>query len=176
MCTHDQRVAIDRLLVAGGSERSIADRYDLSRSALNRHRSKHLARAVARSDRAAFTADVKRGAKLTDRTEALYDGMLARLESIAVGEDPKGAASLAREVRGSLELWARMRGELAPAGATVNVLVDARGRPREEWAAVLRAVLSALRPYPEAARAVLAELATLDAGAGAGVVGMVEGT
>ena len=43
-------------------------------------------------------------------------------------------------------------------GGDVNVLVDQRGKPREEWSELTSAIFAALRPYPEAARAVAAAL------------------
>lgn len=153
VCAHPERAAIDLALVGGSSERTIAGRYDLTRSSVQRHRSAHIKRAVARASRAASAREVQIGASILDRAEHVYADMRSRLEAIATGEDPKGAASVARSILTSLSLQAELRGELQR-GGTVNVLVDQRGRPREEWARMLSTITAALQPYPEAAAAV----------------------
>jgi hypothetical protein len=59
VCQHPQRDEIDSLLVANVSMRDISGRYELSKSALGRHSTSHVAEAIAKaSDLAAVvTAD-----------------------------------------------------------------------------------------------------------------------
>lgn len=66
-----------------------------------------------------------------------------------MAEDRKslgGGANIAREIRSSLELVARLRGELndRPQNVTVNVLSTA------EFASITARLIEALTPWPEA--------------------------
>jgi len=72
----------------------------------------------------------------------------------------KAALSLAaiRELRGLVELLAKITGELddRPQVQIVNVTTS------PEWLQVRGALMGALRPYPDAARAVAGSLAQLE--------------
>ena len=52
ICTHPQREAIDTALVKGDSIRDIAGRFEISRSALSRHKDAHLPVALVQAQRA----------------------------------------------------------------------------------------------------------------------------
>ena len=176
VCTHPERVAIDRALIgmAGGvgSERTIANRFDLTKASIHRHRSSHLAGKVAIANRAARVESAKEGAAIQETTADTVRTLVGRaLEYLDVSEvrsadgkltratDVKGAAATLRAALGALQLQAQLRGEIKT-GGDVNVLVDQRGKPREEWAELTGLLFAALRPWPDAARAAAAALAS----------------
>lgn len=172
VCTHDEVEAIDKALVGGASERAIAGQYDLARSSVQRHRSAHLKRAVARAGRAAKVAEAQRGAGTLETVEGCVRRALELL-TVAEVRDADGKLTRATDIKGAvsalsaaakhLGLQAQLRGEIQT-GTTVQLLVDARGQPRPEWLAIEGAILAALRPYPEAADAVARALAGLGDG------------
>jgi hypothetical protein len=108
VCTHKQRGAIDREIVASTPLRAIAGQFGVSRSALDRHKA-HVPKALAEAKQA---VEVAEASTLLQRVESL----IARCESIAdqaVGDRQWGAAcSAARELRGCLELLAKVTGQL----------------------------------------------------------------
>ncbi|MGD0285106.1 MAG: hypothetical protein ABSC31_01805 [Acidimicrobiales bacterium] len=97
-----------------------------------------------------------------------YESTVTRLESLidrlegllTVAENRKslvGGANVAREIRQSLELISRLRGELneRPVNATINVLAT------PEFTGVVARLIAALEPYP-AARLAAAEVLDLE--------------
>lgn len=168
VCTHDEVEAIDKALVGGASERAIAGQYDLARSSVQRHRSAHLKRAVARAGRAAKVAEAQRGAGTLETVEGCVRRALELL-TVAEVRDAEGKLTRATDIKGAvsalaaaakhLGLQAQLRGEIKT-GNTTNVLVDQRGRPTEEWAELSAVLFAALRPWPDAARAVAAALSS----------------
>ncbi len=152
VCTHPERAAIDRALVAGEPMRRIATAHKLSEPSVRRHKATHLRRTVEIATRAARISEAKLGASTLDRAEDLYADLRERLELIAKGDDPKSAATLARSALVSLGLRAELLGEVNR-GAKISVLVDTKGAPRPEWAAVQRLIGEALAELPEGPRA-----------------------
>ena len=95
--------------VAGEPKRSIAARFELSESALKRHRAGHLPLALVRAAEAAEVADAD---ALLDQVRALQRRARA-YEAQAAGErDLRLALGALREQRITLELVAKMTGEL----------------------------------------------------------------
>lgn len=162
VCTHDEVEAIDRAVMQpNASERAIASRYGLNRASLARHRKNHIKRAVERASRAARVAEAQRGAGTLETVE----GCVRRaLELLAVAEvrDAEGKLTRATDIKGAvsalsaaakhLGLQAELRGEVNR-GAKISVLVDTKGSPRPEWAAVQRLIGEALAELPEGPRA-----------------------
>ena len=167
VCTHPDRVAIDKALIAGGTFRAIAEQHRLSATSVHRHRSQHLGKAMQRAERAQGVADAVAGEATIDTVAALVR-RAQELISVAEVRAADGKLTRATDVKSAvaalggavkaLQLQAQLRGEISPASSTVNVLVDQRGKPREEWAELTGAIFAALRPYPEAARAVAGAL------------------
>lgn len=161
VCTSPRRSRVDSELAGGESPAAVARRYRLSEDALRRHKVNHLSPALAkvaverygqRTARSAF-------ASVVDRVESL----VGRLENLLSLAEEKGAltggSNVAREIRQSLELIARLRGELddRPVVATVNVLATA------EFAQAVSAILAATERYPEARIAIADALDDIDA-------------
>jgi hypothetical protein len=97
-------------------------------------------------------------ARAQDRLEDLYGRARAVLESAeAEGRHPI-ALQAVRELRGIVELLARLTGELdSRPDVVVNITTTS------EWIAVQTVILTALDPYPDARLAVAEALAPLGA-------------
>lgn len=149
ICGHQSRVEIDAALLTGAlSVRAIAHQYSISRDALMRHSASHLAPQTAEVQRAIERDVLAEVERLIGRVEAV----LTRAER---KQDDRLLLLAAREVRSTLELLARLRGELSDA-PTVNILVA------PEWLAVRTALLAALAPYSEARAAAATALLALE--------------
>jgi transposase-like protein len=156
VCRHADRVAIDRALVGvggGGSLRSIAKQYGVSASAVLRHRVDHLPASLltARDAEEATNADDLL-AELRS-IQARARGLLDRAEE---GGDLRAAVAAIRELRGNLELLAKLTQQL-DTRPTLNVLVA------PEWLTLRAALLDALAAFPQARAAVAGRLAALEA-------------
>lgn len=120
ICCHPERAAIDRAIVENGSIRDIAGRFKVGRSSVDRHK-KHIPKILAKAKQAETVAE---SSTLLSRVEKL----LARCESLfAKAEEAKewgAAASAAREIRGSLELLAKLSGELKTGGINVAITMN----------------------------------------------------
>ncbi len=155
-CAHPDRKAIDEALITGLPLREISRRWGVSKDAASRHR-KHVTPALARvvSRR---RADAGPESAL-DRLEELY----GRASVVLEAAEREGQASLSlaaiRELRGIVEMLARITGELDDR-PQLNVL-NVHATP--EWLATRDAMLGALSPYPDAARAVAARLQGIEA-------------
>ena len=153
-CTHEQRAAIDRALVAGLPFRHIAAQWALSTGALQRHRQQHLPALLAKAQEA---DDAARADDLLAQLRELQSTTLALLTT-AEQAGKLGTALLAvREARGNLELLAKLTQQL-DTRPTLNLLVA------PEWLTVRAVLLEALAAYPEARAAVAGRLALLEAG------------
>ena len=148
ICRHDQRVDIDKALVARAPYRDIAGQFGVSKSALVRHHDDHLPPSLvkAKATAEAVEADALLGQvlELRDRAVSILD------KAERAGEYP-AAVSAIREARASVELLAKLAGQLRDA-PVVNLILS------PEWQAVQIAILASLKPYPEARLAVAAAL------------------
>lgn len=147
ICRHPHRDQVDAALIAGDSYREIAGRFSLSQSAIERHKNTHLPATLAQAQQA---ADVARGDTLLDQVRSLQAKALGILQKAEDANDLRLALVAIREARGTLELLARLQGDLQET-TTVNVLVAS-----PEWLSLRGAILQAVEPYP-AARAALIE-------------------
>lgn len=151
ICRHPEREAIDAALVAGESFRNIAQRFGPSATALHRHKSEHVAVAMAKATEAETVAADDLLAQVGMlQTKAL--GILNRAEAAG---SLNVALMAIREARGNVELLAKLTHQLSDR-PTVNVLVAA------EWLQVRAVLLEALSPYPAARAAVSARLNGLE--------------
>ncbi len=111
VCTHPERDAINRkLLNPSISLAQAAEGYDLTRAAMDRHRRNHLKLSAELAHEArnaltvvGFASDLhKRAVAILDRAEAVLSAEDASARSV------QAAAASLREVRGSIELLARL--------------------------------------------------------------------
>lgn len=143
ICNHPERPEIDRALLSGEAYRTIAKRYGASPSAVLRHR-EHLPTQLVKAQAA---EEVAQADNLLEQVKFLQTRALSILDRADLAGDLRTALSAIREARGNLELLAKLLGELQQEG-TVNVTVS------PEWLTLRAVLITALQPYPDAARAV----------------------
>jgi len=153
VCSHPARQAIDERLVSGTAAAQLARQHGLSAYAVRRHR-QHVGPALARARRA---HEQTGPASAIDRVEGLYEAASATLEQATTGGHHHLALEAIGRLRGIVELYARLTGELRD-GPIVEV--NLLGSP--EWLAIRQAVLEALAGHPDARQAVAAHLAALE--------------
>ena len=155
VCAHPERPQIDAAIASGMNNSAAATQWGLSRDSVRRHRDAHLSLALAA---VASQRETAGATKAVDRAEVLYTKAQAILD--AAQEEGKAGLSLAalRELRGIVELLARLTGELDER-PTVQVL-NVTGSP--EWAQVRNVLLGALAGFPEAHGSVAAALRELE--------------
>lgn len=150
-CQHEHRDQLDRELVLGAeSLRGLARRYGVDRASLARHRDNHLSAALVKVQTEREEAGPR--SALDDLRE-----LRARALRILDAAENDGKASLSlsalRELRGIVELTARVTGELREAPRVALVLTQST-----EWQEFRDRLLAALAPYPEIEEHVLREL------------------
>lgn len=148
VCLHPNREQIEEELAGGmRSLQLIADAWSLSRDSVRRHRNDHLPASLRAVRERRENAGAERA---IDRLEALYAKALSVLD--AAEGDGKASLSLAaiKELRGLVELLAKLTGELdeRPQVQVLNVSAS------PEWAETRARMLHALQPFPEARQAV----------------------
>lgn len=120
ICAHEDRASIDTAIVENTSLRGIAKQFGVSASAVDRHKKKHIPKALASAKRAeevgGATTLLSRIERIVSRCETMFD------RADAAGEW-RAAASMAREIRGSLELLGKLSGELQSGGARIAITV-----------------------------------------------------
>ena len=147
VCSHPRRTEIDRLLVEKVSLRDIAGRFGVSRSALSRHTG-HIPGALVAAKEAGKVADA---GTLLDQVKGLVVRATGILDRAEQGGEYQAALGAIREVRGCLELFGKLNGELK-AGASAIAIASAHpvrtlndfyaGRPvREMTDAELQAII-----------------------------------
>ncbi len=155
ICTHPERAAIDRVLVATASPiRDIAGRHELSKSAVWRHGAEHIPETLAKAREA---GDVAHADDLLAQVRHLQGRAQSILDAAEQAGDYRSALSAIGQARACLELLAKLLGELDDR-PQVNLLLA------PEWVAVRAAVLGALAPDPEARAVVAGRLLALDGG------------
>lgn len=157
VCSLPERGEVDKAIVGGASNRSLASLYDVSEAAIRRHAANHLSETLAKAGEA---REVARGEELLADIRSLQERTLAILEAAEKMRRHGTALSAIREARHNLELLAKLVGQLNDA-PQINVIVSA------EWVKIRGAVVGALSPYPEARAAVSATLLEIEAGTAA---------
>jgi hypothetical protein len=144
VCDHPERHSIDEALVSGAPYRSVAKRFELSESAVYRHKTEHLPAHLLKAREA---EELARADDLLDQVRSLQTHALDILERAEETGDLRTALAAISQARGNLELLGKLAGELDER-PVVNVLVST------EWATIRAAMMDALSPYPEARSAV----------------------
>ncbi len=140
-CKSEHRDEIDKALLAGGEVRKIGARFGLPKSSVQRHKT-HISATLAMAHRA---GEVARADDLLEQVRRLSEEAAATLRSARDTGDLRAANGAIRESLRSVELQARLLGELREGVAVqVNVLAT------PEIVSVRTRLLEALLPYPEA--------------------------
>jgi hypothetical protein len=140
VCTHPQREAIDRALIAGEPYRDIARRQNISKDAIARHKSDHLPPAMVK---AAEVEDVAHALDVVQQLKAINVAALHVLKEARTAGDGALALKAIDRIQRQIELQAKLLGDLDER-STVNILVS------PEWVAVQAVLFDALRSFPEA--------------------------
>jgi len=154
LCTHPEREKIEAEIVSGTSFRTISQRYGVSPSAISRHASSHIPKAVSLAARAATLEH--HGKRVIDRIRELNARALELLDAASSEGAFSAAAAIIRELRELLALEAKLLGELDEGRVSVNV--DAR--------TLAVHIARALEPYPEAAAAASSAIMEVVGGSG----------
>ena len=145
VCEHPERVAIDRALVGGASNRSLASLHGVSEAAVRRHKANHLPAKLVMAEKA---SEIAEAGSLLAQVRDLQARTLAILEGAESTRQHRTALSAIREARSNLELLAKLLGELDER-PVVNLNVS------PEWLELRAVIVGALEPYSKARGAVL---------------------
>jgi uncharacterized protein YqiB (DUF1249 family) len=173
VCTHPERAAIDRALVAGQPYRSIAEHFEASAQAVLRHKESHLRDLLAQAKQrqaaheAALgtavqeqeAAKVEQAIDIVKQLRAINAASVSILHEARQSGNAEVALKAIDRVQRQIELQAKLLGELDER-PQVNMLLA------PEWVGIRGTVLSALAPFPEARAAVAQQLLTLEASHG----------
>jgi hypothetical protein len=152
VCTHAEREAINKALVAGTAFRYVAERFGVSATAPFRHRAEYIPEVLTKAQDAAEAAHAD---ALLAQVRGLQARALAILDAAEQGGQLMAALAAIREARACLELLAKLLGELDER-PQLNVILT------PQWAQVRAVVLDALRPYGDARVAVATALSQLE--------------
>jgi hypothetical protein len=152
VCDHLERHGIDEPLVSGTPYRSVAKRFEVSESAVYRHKVDHL---PAHLLKAREVEEVAQADDLLDQVRDLQTRALDILERAEKVGDLRIALAAISQARGNLELLGKLAGELDER-PVVNVLLS------PQWVMIRTTMLEALSAYPEAHSAVAESLMDLE--------------
>jgi hypothetical protein len=161
VCSHPESHAINEaLVVERRGVRDIAGRWDLSKSAIDRHRS-HIPELLVKASLAQEVADAD---LILEKLRGLEDEAREILQHTKDDRDWRAALSALGEIREQIKLLAQVSGrlkEIQVNNTQVNII------PLSEhptYMAFNRAVVEALEPYPEARYALADKLGELESG------------
>jgi len=148
VCISDDKDAINEKLISGVSVRSLAEEYNISKSAISRHRTTHLPRDLVKSKQ---LSEIDAADKLVERIEGLYERAVALITIAEQDKKYAPAVSAIKEARASLELLARISGELK-SGTHLTLVYS------PQWVELRQVLVQALEPFPEAKAVVVGAL------------------
>ena len=125
--------------------RTIADQWSVSKTSLIRHRDRHIPVALTAAQAA---AEVVQGNNLLAQVHEVLERAKVIVDHAQLEGDLRAATSALREVRGAIELLAKLAGALQDK-PQVNVVIT------PEWHAMRATLVQALDPYPDAKHAVV---------------------
>ena len=144
VCTHKDRHLIDKALIEGATIRYIAGQYNLSSSAVQRHKDSHLPKKLAKAKEA---KEVTEADSLMAELVNLKSKATSLLDQAEATQDYRTAIAAITPIRQVIETLAEIRGELNRQ-EVVNISIS------PVWVEIKAVVLDALQPYPEAKIAV----------------------
>ena len=164
VCAHELRHLIELGLVHRIPVRVLARRFELSKTTIFRHRRLHMPpQLVAAIAMAAHPTEVDLEVLQRSESEGMIGSLVAqraRLQMLSEMAFEQGelnvATSVERAITGSLELTSKLLGMLVSRTEVRSILVSS------DYLKLRQTIISALRPFPEASRAVGAALAALE--------------
>jgi hypothetical protein len=154
VCDHPKRHGIDETLVTGAPYRGVAKRFELSESAVYRHKTEHL---PAHLLKAREVEEVAQADDLLEQVRDLQGHALGILERAEETGDLRTALAAISQARGNLELLGKLAGELDER-TVVNLHIS------PEWLELRAVIVGALEPHPAAHTAVLRALESVGNG------------
>ncbi len=154
ICTHPQRRAIDAALVADASLRDIAGQFDVSKSAVDRHKAEHLPAHLVKAHE---QEDIRQAIDVVRQLKAINQATLGILKEARDMRKHAIALMAIDRVQKQIELQAKLLGELQQEGTT-NIVIN------QQVAAYTAVLMHALAPFPDARAAVAAALEAHDVG------------
>jgi len=144
ICSHKDRLEIERALVAGEAFRNIAARTGTSTTSLKRHKDDHLPKKIVQARQAQQEVEAD---DLLGQVRTLKARAMSLLDAAEAQGDIRTALTGIRETRACLELLFEVEGKL-DRRPQVNLVYA------PQWIAMRTAILLALRDHPDAAQAV----------------------
>jgi hypothetical protein len=170
-CQHRELAGINLALARGVSVRALARRYRVSTDSLFRHRQNHMPPQLRASLVAGPDLDIDLDKLRETESQSLLANLVAlrgRLFSILDTAEEHGDGNMLSRIAGqlhnNLEITGKLLGDLSSGSTTItNVLIQ------PQYVDMRVSLVNALRPFPEAARAVAAVLHTLESKAAADI-------
>lgn len=161
-CEHGRRAEIELLLSRKTPLEVVARRFDVSKSSLHRHKAAHIPPEMkARLSIADQIEDVDLEALRRRESEGLLQSLVVqRARLYRLGDDArevgdlKAAAAIEGRITDAIKLTAQIVGEIAASNRHVHI----NFLGTDSYHLVRTALMRALAPYPDAARAVAAAL------------------
>jgi hypothetical protein len=157
ICTHEERPAIDRALLAGEPFRNIAERFGTSTTGLHRHKTEHLGERMAVVAKRNEDADVRTAIDVVAQLRAINGAALRVLKDARDAGDGALTLQATDRILKQIELQAKLI-DLINDGTTVNVMIS------PAWVQLRTAIVAVLRDHPDALRDVTAALAVVEGG------------
>jgi hypothetical protein len=150
-CTHENRAAIEAMIAGGAGLSAVERKFHLTRDALRRHRDRHMSASLAAIHEAVSEKVLREVANATTARDRV-EGLVAKLEALVERTDSERRESMllqaSRELRGAIELLARLSGELRPENQTTVQVLNLS--TSDEWVRTRGAILVALQRHPAA--------------------------
>jgi len=155
VCADPRQEVINAALALGKpSLRTLAQHFQIGAVSLGRHKKNHLSPALV----TARQEQLRQGATTSaEQARSLVDEALAFLRSAKRSRNIQQGLQAIQQARATLELFAKLSGEL---DTRPELVVNIATSP--DWIATRTALLTALVPFPEAARAAADALARVD--------------
>lgn len=148
VCAHPDLENINRALVSGQSNRSVAAQYNLAVTSVRRHKNNHLPKTLVKAQE---VKEIVEADSVMSDVKMLRERGLALLDKAESKGDVKNTCAALREVRGIIELLAKVNGEIENK-TEINIINNTN------WIEIRTDVIKALKPYPEARQAVISVL------------------
>jgi len=155
VCGHSERSQIDKEIIAGIAYRDISGRFQLSKSAVERHANGCIAAVVSRSRE---LVDQVTAETLAGELRTLRETTLGVLEEARSSSDHNLALKAIARLEAQAELCAKLLGELVERQRVESIDVTVT----ERWTRIRGVILVALEPFPEARAALLLALEHAD--------------
>lgn len=148
VCIHPKQANIDQALLDNAeSHQAIADRYNLSRSAVSRHRSEHLSERLAAVAERNADADVRQAFDVITQLRQINEETMNVLRTARTDANHGLVLRAVDRVRRQIELQAKLI-DLINDAPTINVTIS------PQWIELRTMIIAALEEYPEARQAV----------------------